>query len=97
MTFEFRWNDWNRDHATKHGITEAEAEGIVRRGPGRLIGDGKYRAVGRDRNQRLAQVVYVIDDEGATFIIHARPLTDREKSVNGNDHEQEQTGKTPHG
>jgi hypothetical protein len=25
----FRWNDWNLEHATKHGVTPEEAEMVV--------------------------------------------------------------------
>jgi uncharacterized DUF497 family protein len=28
---EFRWNEWNLEHATKHGISQQEAELVFRR------------------------------------------------------------------
>jgi hypothetical protein len=28
---DFRWNEWNLDHATKHGCRIAEIELVVRR------------------------------------------------------------------
>jgi hypothetical protein len=31
------------------------------------------------RPRHAAQVVYVIDPDGTVYVIHARPLTDREK------------------
>jgi uncharacterized DUF497 family protein len=79
VDYEFRWNDWNRDHATRHGVSEQEAEWIVRHGQRQRIGHDKYKVVGRDRRQRLIQVIYVIGDDDMVYIIHARPLTDREK------------------
>jgi hypothetical protein len=42
VDYEFRWNDWNRDHATQHGVSEQEAELIVRHGPRQRIGYDKY-------------------------------------------------------
>ena len=27
---EFRWNEWNLDHVSKHGVTPDEAEYVVR-------------------------------------------------------------------
>ena len=32
-----------------------------------------------ERADRLLQVVFVLDDDGTVFVIHARPLTDLEK------------------
>jgi uncharacterized DUF497 family protein len=76
---EFRWNAWNLDHATRHGISSDESETLVRRGPARHIGENKYRVRGRGIGDRLIQVIYVIDQSESLYIIHARPLTDREK------------------
>jgi uncharacterized DUF497 family protein len=79
---EFRWIDWNIEHVAKHGIDPAEAEMVVRgaRKPFPCqIEDDKLLAVGRGRGGRYLQVIYVLDPEDTVFIIHARPLTDREK------------------
>jgi len=76
---EFRWNDWNLDHATRHGILPGEAEAVVRRGPARHLGDNKYCVRGRGHGGRLIQVIYVIDPGRTLYIIHARPLTEPEK------------------
>jgi hypothetical protein len=40
---EFRWNAWNLEHATRHGVFPTESEALVRRGRARHIGDNKYR------------------------------------------------------
>jgi uncharacterized DUF497 family protein len=76
---EFRWNEWNLDHATRHGVTPAEAEVLVRRGPARHVGDNKYRVQGRGTGGRFIQVIYVIDPDATIYVIHARPLAWREK------------------
>ena len=77
----FKWNDWNLEHATKHGCTVAEIESIVShpgRGYPREIGDEKLYVVGRGRGGRFMQVIYIIDD-GLIFVIHAMPLTTRRR------------------
>ena len=82
MTLRFRWNDWNLEHATKHGVTPEEAELVVEsaRAPfPEQIGDDKLLVMGRGIGGRYVQVIYVVDDDGALYIIHARPLTDHQK------------------
>jgi uncharacterized DUF497 family protein len=76
---EFRWNAWNLDHATRHGISVAESELLIRRGRPRHVGDNKYRIRGQSASGRFIQAIYIIDPDGTFFIIQARPLTDREK------------------
>jgi uncharacterized DUF497 family protein len=76
---EFRWNGWNLDHATRHGVSTRESESLVRRGPARQIGDNKYRVRGRGAGERFIQVIYLIEPSRSVYVIHARPLTDREK------------------
>lgn len=78
----FRWNDWNVEHVGKHGVPAGEAELVVRhaRSPyPRYREDGKWLVWGRGLGGRLLQVIFVIDDDDSIFIIHARPLTDKEK------------------
>lgn len=79
---EFRWNDWNIEHLAKHGVDPDEAEQVIAqaRSPypmGRS--DDKYLVWGSGRADRLLQVVFVLDADATVFVIHARPLTDREK------------------
>ena len=79
---EFRWNLWNQEHVEKHGIRPEEAEDVVHgaKSPFPLIhGAEKYLVWGATEDGRLLQVVFVIDDDGAIFVIHARPLKDAEK------------------
>ena len=82
MSEGFRWNQWNLEHATKHGCTVAEIESLARnpgRGYPRHIGNDKYLVVGRGQGGRFIRVVYVIDDDGPLFPIHAMPLTTRRR------------------
>ena len=79
---DFRWSEWSWEHVQKHGVDPEEAESVVSHAaqpyPFRR-GDGRWLAWGRGRGGRLVQVVFVIDDDDSVFIIHARPLTEREK------------------
>lgn len=82
LIVEFRWNAWNLDHATKHGVSREEAERIVEnaRPPDpEERGDDKWRVVGRGQGDRWVQVIFLVDDDGSIYVIHARPLTDHEK------------------
>jgi hypothetical protein len=80
--YEFRWNEWNVDHIAEHGVAPAEAEHVVnfaaRPYPER-IGDGKYRVAGQTAQGRCLQVVYVFSPPGIVYVIHAMPLSDRDK------------------
>lgn len=76
---EFRWNEWNLEHAARHGVTRSETESVVRRGPARHVGQNKYRVQGRGAGGRFIQVIYVIDPDGTLYIIHARPMAGKEK------------------
>lgn len=79
MAIEFRWNAWNREHATSHGVSTEEAEMVVRnpaRGYPMAKGDEKFVVQGRGRGGRFVQVVYVLDEDDCTrYVIHAMPLS----------------------
>lgn len=79
----FRWIDWNRDHIAEHGVDWEEAEMVVQRAKPPFpeqIGDDKLLVIGQGRGGRFLQVIYVLDPEDTVFVIHARPLTEREKT-----------------
>ncbi len=79
---QFRWIAWNRDHIAKHGVEPAEAEMVVRRARPPFpeqIGDDKLLVMGTGHGGRFLQVIYVLDPDDTVFVIHARPLTEREK------------------
>jgi uncharacterized protein len=82
MAVEFRWNAWNIEHVAKHGVSPAEAEGVVRtarRPYPEAREDDKWRVAGRGIGGRWLQVIFVFDPEDMVYVIHARPLTEREK------------------
>jgi uncharacterized DUF497 family protein len=79
---DFRWNDWNVEHLADHGVLPAEAEAVVeqtRRPFPRKIDDDKWLAWGHGQGGRLLQVVFVLDEDDSVYVIHARPLSPREK------------------
>jgi uncharacterized DUF497 family protein len=79
---EFRWNEWNESHISAHGVEPEEAEEVVRRArpPYPLVSAGeKFLVWGPTAEGKFLQVVFVVEEEDSVFIIHARPLTDREK------------------
>ena len=86
---KFRWNQWNLEHIARHGVKPEGAEAVMfsARPPYPLHRqDGKWLVWGRaaegpahPARGRLPRVVFVVDDDDSVFIIHARPLTDREK------------------
>ncbi len=79
---DFRWNEWNTEHIAGHGVAPAEAEAVIQgaRPPfPRRIEDDKWLVWGRGLGGRLLQVVFILDEDDSIYVIHARPLTDREK------------------
>ena len=82
MAHEFRWIDWNRDKVSQHNVEPEEAEYVVnhsRRPFPMRVDDEKRLVWGQTRSGRYVQVIYLIDVEESIFVIHARPLTDKEK------------------
>jgi uncharacterized DUF497 family protein len=78
----FRWIEWNLNHLADHGVSSDEAEMVVRQAKRpfpRQIGDEKLLVWGRSQGGRFLQIVYVLDPDDTIFVIHARPLTEREK------------------
>jgi uncharacterized DUF497 family protein len=79
---DFRWIEWNVNHVGEHGVDLEDAEQVVENAKPpwpEWRPDGKWLAWGAGRGGRLLQVVFVLDDDDTVFVIHARPLTDREK------------------
>jgi uncharacterized DUF497 family protein len=79
---EFRWNEWNIEHIARHGVAPEEAESAVRIAKNpfpRKIEEDKWLVWGTGRGGRFLQVIYVLDEDRTIYIIHARPLDDREK------------------
>lgn len=79
---DFRWNWWNRDHATSHGCSISEIESVVRhagRGFPRYMGDGKWLVISRGNGDRFVRVMFVLDPHDTMYVIHAMPLTTRRR------------------
>jgi hypothetical protein len=77
---QFRWIDWNRDHATRHGCAIGEIESVVRNarhGFPRKRDRRKWLVIGRGNGGRMVEVIYLLDNDGTAFVIHAMPLTTR--------------------
>ena len=82
MAHAFRWIKWNRDKIAQHNVDPEEAEYVVdnaRQPYPTKVDDEKRLVWGQTHSGRYLQVVYLIDIEESIFVIHARPLTDREK------------------
>jgi hypothetical protein len=61
MAFVFAWDDWNREHVTKHGSNAADAKYVVERAEApfpRELGDGKYLVWGTTPSGDHLQVVF---------------------------------------
>jgi len=74
----FRWNEWNAGHATRHGVSTHEAEKVIagaKRPYPDDVGNGKLRVIGPGTGGRIVQVIYLADDDGTLYVIHARPVT----------------------
>jgi len=81
---DFRWNRWNIEHLAAHGVDPEEAEEVIRaalRPYPRRIGEDKLLVWGPGRGGRLLQAVFVLDDDGTAFVIHARELTGGERRL----------------
>lgn len=79
---QFRWIEWNREHATKHGCTIPEIESVVRNaghGFPRKRDRKKWLVIGRGTGGRMIRVIYVLDSDGAAFVIHAMPVITRRR------------------
>jgi hypothetical protein len=80
--YQFRWIEWNVEKCHKHNVVPDDVEYVVQHAsrlfPKRTE-DGKYAVWGKDRGGQYLQVIYLIDPDGTLFVIHAMPLTDRQK------------------
>jgi uncharacterized DUF497 family protein len=83
----FQWNDWNRDHITKHAVKPLEAEHVVNhaRAPfPREIDDEKHMVWGQTDRGRYLQVIFVyLSDEEVDF--ESLSLSDRLRFEAGED------------
>ena len=79
---DLRWIAWNLEHATLHDVTIEEIEWLIDSAATpfpEYRGDGKWLVQGRGMAERYIQAIYLLDEDGAAFVIHARPLNEMEK------------------
>lgn len=77
-----RWNEWNIEHVARHGVTPEAAEEVVQAATTpypRRIADDKPLVWGASQQGELLQVIFVLDEDGSIYVLHARPLTERER------------------
>jgi len=74
---EFRWNDYNLNKIVRHGVSQDEAEHVVRfakRPYPKKHKKGTWIVLGRGDSNRKLQVVFTIDRYENWYIIHAMPV-----------------------
>jgi uncharacterized DUF497 family protein len=80
--YDFRWIAWNVGKVEGHGLSVGEVEYVVndaRRPYPKPMGNEKWLVIGPTPAGRAIQVIYLVDHDGAIFVIHARPLTPKER------------------
>jgi hypothetical protein len=56
------WDAWNREHATRHGVSQKESEYVLEHAAPpypQELGGGKYGIRGQSRDGRYLQVIFV--------------------------------------
>jgi uncharacterized DUF497 family protein len=61
------------------GRWDAEVVQTARSPYPRRVGEDKLLVWGASEEGELLQVVFVLDEDGSVFVLHARALTEREK------------------
>jgi uncharacterized DUF497 family protein len=82
MFYDFRWIAWNIEKVERHGLSVLDVEHVVnnaRRPYPKPIGNDKWLVIGPIRSGTIIQVIYMIDVDDVLFVIHARPLTFKER------------------
>ncbi len=82
LVSQLRWDDWNRAHIAKHGITPEQVEAVCQ-GP-YIVREGykgRLMVIGPDGAGRI--LVAVLDPEGkdAYYTVSARPASRRERQI----------------
>jgi len=80
--YDFRWIEWNIAKCEKHGVNPVDVEFVVQNAqrphPIR-IEQGKRLVWGQSESGEYLQVIYILDDDYTVFVIHAMPLTEKQK------------------
>ena len=73
----FAWDETNRDHIARHGVTPLEAQFVVENAATPFpqeLGDGKRRVWGPTTAGRLLQVIYVLKKQDGVAFESVDPL-----------------------
>jgi uncharacterized DUF497 family protein len=79
---EFRWTAWNLEKCEKHRVSPIDVEAVVRRAKPpypEQIDDGKWLVWGATAFGMYLQVIYLLDPDRTIFVIHAMPLSEKQK------------------
>jgi uncharacterized DUF497 family protein len=82
VVYDFRWIAWNIGKVEDHGLTVSDVEYVVNnshRPYPKPIGNEKWLVIGPTRDGRVVQAIYLVDAGESLFVIHARPLTPKER------------------
>jgi uncharacterized DUF497 family protein len=77
-----RWDDWNRDHCAKHGISVSEIEALLTGSVfGRETYKGRYQVFRTDTQGRILSFVIGADPDrpDVWYVFSARPASRRER------------------
>ena len=78
----YRWIRWNVEKVMLHGVRPEEAEQVVNGAKNpypQHRTDDRYLVRGSTSAGRFVQVVYLLGRDDIAFLIHARPMTHKEK------------------
>jgi len=82
VPYDFRWTGWNVAKVEGHGLSPDEVEHVVNsasRPFPKPLGNEKWLVVGPTLGGRMIQAIYLVDVDDRLFVIHARPLTPKER------------------
>jgi len=86
------WNDWNRNHITKHSVTVKEVEEAYE---DRLMLFESYKkrliVLGKTKRDRLLTVVCSSEHQDDLYVVSARDMSKNERTIY---YEQAKTNKT---
>ena len=77
-----RWDDWNRQHIARHGVSPEEVEDVCR---GSCIVRESYKGrlmlIGPNAAGRILVAVLDPEGEGTYYPVSARPASRRERRI----------------
>jgi uncharacterized DUF497 family protein len=88
------WDDWNRDHSTKHGISIAEIEALLTGSVfGRETYKDRYQILRANEDGRVRSIVVgaVPNQPDTWYVFSARPASRRERRRHGFQIESDET------